>query len=312
MPTKFKPGEIIDKVYMVEEAFTGGSFGHAYKIKNGTGYEVIKICAEPAGTTEALRFVQENDFLYKLFPNPAIIEPLSKISPLNPDSIYYRMKFADYNLETYLDDFESSLDLNSKLSIFKGICEGLKHAHANKILHRDLHWGNILIDMLNNMPVPKLTDFGRSKDLKALIALSSNPGIWGEFVCPPEIRFRIWDKLPTNYMEGDIYSLGIIFYYILGAMPNFPFIFQNEIINFLRNKKVTLKTVNDESIRHGLYKEWLGTLTDQKINSHLSILINGSAVINDKINTILKKLSHPNYELRYRSVEDVLKEIATL
>ena len=309
MSVKFSPGDTIDNTYIVEEAFDEGGFGHAYKVKNGSGYEVLKICKESTGTIEAQRFEQENDFLHRLSPHERIIEPLSRTATLSISHLYYRMKLADYNLARYLENFEDGLNLKQKVDIFRAVCEGLKHAHENHILHRDLHWGNILVDVLNDCPLPKLTDFGRSKDLQALAVLSTSPGVWGEFVCPPEIRFKIWDTLPQNYTEGDIYALGIVFCYLIRAQPDYPSIFKNDIANFTRGKKIDLVSITDETVRQSLYQEWLSAMKPERLN-YLSLLINEGAEINQQINATIKKLSHPDFRLRCHSIDEVLGEVS--
>ena len=40
---------------------------------------------------------------------------------------------------------------------------GVQHAHQKAIIHRDLKPSNVLVDEVDNKPVPKIFDFGLAK-----------------------------------------------------------------------------------------------------------------------------------------------------
>ena len=98
------------------------------------------------------------------------------------------------------------------LHIMKQLAEGVRYAHENKIIHRDLKTQNIMITEEKDV---KITDFG--------IALSSNEAditqtntIMGSvhYLAPELAR----GNLATE--RSDIYALGIIFYELLtGTVP---------------------------------------------------------------------------------------------
>jgi len=54
----------------------------------------------------------------------------------------------------------TGLRWHSRYKIIKGICDGLKHLHGERIFHLDLKPANILLD--KDM-VPKIADFGLSR-----------------------------------------------------------------------------------------------------------------------------------------------------
>jgi serine/threonine protein kinase len=74
-----------------------------------------------------------------------------------PDLIFSAFKGTyDLNLQDISDDdLDDNLDTETDVwldehQIIHGILDGIAHAHANKILHRDIKPGNILLDWVDN------------------------------------------------------------------------------------------------------------------------------------------------------------------
>ena len=85
----------------------------------------------------------------------------------------------------------------------KQILGGLAYLHENKIVHRDLKCGNILVDHLGKL---KLADFGCSKILSDSLSRVSQQGT-PEFFSPELIR----DEVPKGYEKSiDIWALGVV------------------------------------------------------------------------------------------------------
>jgi hypothetical protein len=53
--------------------------------------------------------------------------------------------------------------IKERLGLFMQVCEGVQHAHQKAIIHRDLKPSNVLVDEVDNKPVPKIFDFGLAK-----------------------------------------------------------------------------------------------------------------------------------------------------
>jgi serine/threonine protein kinase/Tfp pilus assembly protein PilF len=118
---------------------------------------------------------------------------------------------------------EHKLSIPERLHLFMQICSAVQHAHQKGIIHRDLKPTNILVEMHDDKPVPKVIDFGLAK------ALSGQPltehtlftgfgTVAGTplYMAPEQAKFNAID-IDTR---ADIYALGVILYELLtGGTP---------------------------------------------------------------------------------------------
>lgn len=107
----------------------------------------------------------------------------------------------------------SRLPTIDRLKIFAKICHGVSHAHAERVIHRDLKPGNVFL--LADLTTPVVGDFG-------LCLISDEEGRFtmvDEAVGPrwymaPELAHGFADEVtPTS----DVYSLGKILYWLLAG-----------------------------------------------------------------------------------------------
>jgi len=95
--------------------------------------------------------------------------------------------------------------LDKKMQVFSGVCEALRFAHQQGILHRGLRPANILYDETAGCPV--VTDFD-SADVSTLDPTTGS-------YAAPEQRQAGRDRL----VESDIYSLGRLLQYLITETP---------------------------------------------------------------------------------------------
>jgi serine/threonine protein kinase len=113
---------------------------------------------------------------------------------------------------------EGPLAIDRALRITTEVCEALKEAHAQGVIHRDLKPGNVLLDLDEHVVV---VDFGMAKIVTGgsgtgTTALTQANMVFGtpEYMAPEQAR---GDELDARC---DVYAAGIILYELLtGAVP---------------------------------------------------------------------------------------------
>ncbi|RHZ84456.1 hypothetical protein Glove_81g73 [Diversispora epigaea] len=119
------------------------------------------------------------------------------------------MKLYDDSLHKFLTKHFSNLSWKRKTYYLNNIANGLNKLHTKKLVHRDLHSGNILIDN-RSLHSASITDLGLCRLANDLILKSDNKSnnIYGSIpYIPPEVlRGNEFTK------NGDIYSFGGIMY----------------------------------------------------------------------------------------------------
>lgn len=161
------------------------------------------------------RFKKEVKMLERLKGHPNIVPLIENRINENKDEYIYLMEKADYNLDAFIKQNYSKLSYNDKIEIFDQIVNALVEAHNKDILHRDLSPNNILINEDRHVWV---ADFGLGKDY-SIRSIGGKSSIAGHgtpvYVAPEQL-----EKLNNATKKSDVYSLGMLFYFILtGKTP---------------------------------------------------------------------------------------------
>ncbi|EXX59192.1 Cdc15p [Rhizophagus irregularis DAOM 197198w] len=130
----------------------------------------------------------------------------------DPETKNYMMvlDYADNgSLRNYLDTNYNKLSWRDRVECLRFIALGLGYIHKNKLIHRDLHIGNILTRMNNvfisDMGLCKPADYITPEDTK-------NYGVL-PYVAPEILRGQGYTQ------AADIYSFGIIMYEVISGLP---------------------------------------------------------------------------------------------
>ncbi|MEL6345051.1 MAG: protein kinase, partial [Myxococcota bacterium] len=123
------------------------------------------------------------------------------------------------SLDTLLQKYRPTTD--EAVALFRAIVEGVGHAHACGLIHRDLKPGNILLEEQRGRIVPRVADFGLVKGSdeteQAPSALTRAHAMMGTFAyAAPE---QLLDASNVDH-RADLFSLGVILVELLtGKLP---------------------------------------------------------------------------------------------
>jgi non-specific serine/threonine protein kinase/serine/threonine-protein kinase len=134
---------------------------------------------------------------------------------------YFVMEYVPGQIITEYCD-KHRLTLRDRLNLFTQVCEGVQHAHQKAIIHRDLKPSNVLVEEIDNKPVPKIIDFGLAKATAQRLTDAPMYTEVGTMVgTPAYMSPEQADRNERNIdTRTDVYSLGVILYQLLaGVLP---------------------------------------------------------------------------------------------
>jgi len=168
-------------------------------------------------TTAQQRFMQEALTLKDLH-HPNVVDFVE--FKITRDAYYLLMEFVDgQNLKEQLNDGKQYTD-NEALSIIYRAAEGLKYVWETAgIVHRDIKLHNIMT--MAGEPFVKVIDFGLAKgqlsgDLTQTGLLACSP----RYVAPERLKAMSDNSVVIDH-RADIYSLGMVLYYMLAGRETF-------------------------------------------------------------------------------------------
>ena len=182
-----------------------GNFGTVYVATYKSTQCAAKVLKYPSAAEE--NFEKQFDFLHSL-DHENIVKHIITIA--EPQSHYpiIVMELMDNNLKEYLlDNYGKRFPLLQQSSLCLDISNGLAYLHSNKIVHRNLCDDNILLNMSQQIPTAKISDFGISTILPAHDMSMVLTGLRNRRVYfSPEVR----DDIHHSHSSVDIYSFGVL------------------------------------------------------------------------------------------------------
>ena len=79
-----------------------------------------------------------------------------------------------------------TLNTRERLKLFLSVCDAVQHAHQKGIIHRDLKPSNVLVALQDDVPVPKVIDFGVAKAIEQRLTEKTLYTEFGQLVGTPE------------------------------------------------------------------------------------------------------------------------------
>ena len=124
--------------------------------------------------------------------------------------LFVEMEYVPNTLEA----IEKPIPVWKAVHLIRGIADGLKYAHEQGFIHRDIKPHNILLD---KDFVPKITDWGMSKVLANEVKKSSIAGFSLSYAAPEQVSPSEFGRTDER---TDIYQLGVVFYELVtGSVP---------------------------------------------------------------------------------------------
>lgn len=126
---------------------------------------------------------------------------------------YIAMQYIQGTTLSKIIHDEKTLDYPRIIALTKQICRGLKYAHQNEIVHRDIKSGNIMVEAGDKVYI---SDFGIAKVIAA-------PGITTTGMAMGTPEYMAPEQCEGGLVDGqsDIYGLGVILFEMITGKPPF-------------------------------------------------------------------------------------------
>jgi serine/threonine protein kinase/tetratricopeptide (TPR) repeat protein len=115
----------------------------------------------------------------------------------------------------------NQLTLRERLELFIPVCQAVQHAHQKGIIHRDIKPSNVVVSQHEDVPTPKVIDFGIAKAMgQQLTDKTLFTGFSQMIGTPLYMSPEQAAGGPDIDTRSDIYSLGVLLYELLtGTTP---------------------------------------------------------------------------------------------
>ena len=232
---RWTPGETILDRYVVERELGQGGMGVVYGCLDKVGGVKVAVkCLPPELSHNSVEMeeVRENfQLVYGLsHPNIAGARYLER----DGSGVYYLVmeEASGENLRRWLRAKwkAGGVTLAEAVPILRQVAAALDYAHGEKVIHRDVKPGNVMIDARGRV---KVLDFGLASQIRTSLSRASHAtrgtSGTGPYMAPEQWRGRRQDG------KTDQYALGVMAYEMLaGHLP-----FENDEVSVLR--EVVLK-----------------------------------------------------------------------
>ena len=246
---------IINENIIIKNKIGKGAYGDVFLGKdllNNTLYAIKKISKKSLIKPDTKKyFNNEINIIKNLKNHPNIVKFINiKETITNFYIIFEYLNGGDLDnfLKKYINKYNKPIPEKIVKYIIKNVLKGLNSLNSQNIIHRDIKLSNILINYLNNSDLInenilnaeiKIIDFGFAKYLKQ--DEFTNSIIGTPFYMDPKILHGyLLEKNEKKYlynMKVDIWSIGIMTYYLLLGV--FPFNAKNyeNLIENIENKE---------------------------------------------------------------------------
>jgi pSer/pThr/pTyr-binding forkhead associated (FHA) protein len=150
---------------------------------------------------------------------------------------FFVMEYVEgVNLDVYRRQAGGCVSVDRCVSLMCSVLEALDYAHNKGFVHRDIKPANILVGVQSGRMVPKLTDFGLAKSVRAAgldQITKAHVSLGTPDYMPPEqiTQFRDFDP------RGDLYAVGATLYHLLSGSTLFEGVEGDDPVRILLDHK---------------------------------------------------------------------------
>jgi len=275
--------------YRVQRALGEGGMGVVYLAEREDLHDLVAIkVLRDAWLSPARRerFATEQRTLAQL--NHPSIARLYDADTLPDGTPWFVMEYVEgVPLTEYCSAHECSIE--TRLQLFRSVCEAVQYAHGHAVIHRDLKPSNILVKPEGSV---RLLDFGISKHLDSIEGPvdQTRTGMrmmTPAYAAPEQIRGE------RVGIHSDVYSLGVILYELLaGRLPH-------DLSNKTPSEAETLVVGREPEKPSAVAK---------RVAASTNILSTSKAAWAD-LDVLCLTAMHKDALRRYRSVEALIRDI---
>ena len=199
--------------YELKEKIGSGNLGTVYKLEDIATKKVFQI--------KIFDKISIEDIREKL--NPEVMNEITKLSHQNLIKIYDYGIYQNnlYSISEYFNGnnlLNFILNNKNKKDFFQIIiqtCYALDHLYSHNIIHKDLKLENVLFKKVEGKIIVKVCDYGFNKVISQTEAYTEVEAVNQSYLSPELLQGDSFS------IKSDLYSLGIILYYI--TVGTFPF-----------------------------------------------------------------------------------------
>jgi WD40 repeat protein/serine/threonine protein kinase len=223
VPLTEKPGDWIGRYRLLQEIGHGGC-GVVYlaeqeePVRRKVALKVIKLGMDTRQVVA--RFEVERQAL-ALMDHPNIAKVLDA-GATNTGRPYFVMELVGgIKITDYCE--QNHLTTRQRLDLFIQVCRAIQHAHQKGIIHRDIKPSNVLVATPDDVPVPKVIDFGIAKATQGRLTDQTVFTAFEQFLGTP--AYMSPEQAQVGGLDvdtrSDIYSLGVLLYELLAGKTPF-------------------------------------------------------------------------------------------
>src|SRR6185503_8329402 len=221
-PAEEAPAQMLGRYKLLEKIGEGG-FGEVWMadqrepVKRRVALKIIKLGMDSRQIVA--RFEAERQALAMM--DHANIAKIFDADVTDTGRPYFVMELVrGIKITEYCD--QNQLPTQERLRLFILVCQAIQHAHQKGVIHRDIKPSNILVTLHDNVPVPKVIDFGIAKATQQELTDKTLFTEFQSFIGTPAYMSPEQAQLSGLDIDtrSDVYALGVLLYEMLtGTTP---------------------------------------------------------------------------------------------